>query len=69
MKNYDRNKESPCFKYCDCDVNNLHRRSLSQKLPVGNFKWVQKPSEFNKDNKFDVQYMRNLHNLHNNLAF
>ena len=47
MKDYDENKE---FLYFDCwDVNNLHGWAMSQKLPLGGFKWVEYTSQFNKD--------------------
>ena len=44
MKNYDKNKESPCLKYWD--VNNLYGWVMSQKLPVNGFKWVENASHF-----------------------
>ena len=37
MKNYDKNKESSHLMYLD--PNNLHGWAISQKLPVGGFKW------------------------------
>ena len=56
---------------------------MSQNSPVNNFKWVKKCSEFDESfmknyneesNKgyffeVDVQYLENLHNLHNDLPF
>ena len=44
MKNYDKNKESPCLKYWN--VNNLYGWVMSQKLPVNGFKWVENESHF-----------------------
>ena len=37
IKNYDKNKESSYLMYLD--TNNLYGRVMSQKLPVGIFKW------------------------------
>ena len=39
MKDYDENKESSYLKYWD--VNNLYGWSMSQKLPVNNFEWIE----------------------------
>ena len=47
IKNYDKNKESPYLKYCD--VNNLYRWALLQKLPANDFKWAERTSQFNED--------------------
>ena len=38
MKNYDKNKESSYLQYCD--VNDLCGWTMSQKLPVNNFEWI-----------------------------
>ena len=76
MKDYDKNKES---WYCEyCDVNNLYRWAMSQKLPVNGSKWVENTSQFNEDfiksyNKendrysleVNVKYPEKLHDLHN----
>ena len=81
MKGYDKNKKSSYLKYCD--VNNLYGWAMSKRLPLGNFKWVEEPSEFNKDFiksyndesdegyilKVDLQYPENLRNLRNDLPF
>ena len=32
-----------------CNVNNLYGWTMSQKLPVGSFKWVEETSQFNED--------------------
>ena len=47
MRDYDINIESSYLKYWD--VNNLYGWTMSQKFPLGNFKWVGEASEFNKD--------------------
>ena len=39
MKDYDKNKESSYFQYWD--VNNLNGWTISQKLPVNNFDWIE----------------------------
>ena len=48
MKNYDKNKESTNLEYLD--ANNLYGWAMSQKLPVRNFKWIEKGdiSKFNE---------------------
>ena len=81
MKDYDKNKESPYLQYWD--VNNLYGWAMSQKLPVNNFEWIKDISQFNEDFiknyndesdkgyflKVNVQYLENLHELHNDLLF
>ena len=81
MKDYNKNKGSSYLKYWD--VNNLYGWSMSQKLSVSGFKWVEDFSEFNEDFiknyseksneeyfiKVDVQFPENLHELHNDLPF
>ena len=81
MKNYDKNKESSYLKYWDVD--NLYGGTMSQKLPVNNFKSVEYISEFarsfiksyNEESdegyflEVDGQYLENLHNIHNDLPF
>ena len=42
-----KKKESSYIKYKD--VNNLYRWSISQRLPVNDFKWVDEPSQFQED--------------------
>ena len=46
LKYYDKNKESSYLQYWD--VNNLYLWSMSQKMPVKNFKWVKDTSKFDK---------------------
>ena len=40
MKNYNKNIESSYLMYLD--ANNLYGWAMSQKLPVGSFKWIEK---------------------------
>ena len=81
MKDYDKNEESSYLKYWD--VNNLYEWAMSKKLPVDDFKWFEEISEFNQDFtesyngesdkgyflEVDVQYLENIHNLHNDVPF
>ena len=79
MTNYDKNKESSYLQYLD--ANNLYGWAMSQKLPVGNFKWVEKDNalnfikdyDINSDKGYifevDVEYPKNLYNLHSDLPF
>ena len=39
MKDYDKNKESSYIQHWD--VNNLYGWTMSQKLPVNNFEWIE----------------------------
>ena len=83
MKNYDKKIESSYLAYLD--ENNLHGWGMSQILPVNDFKWVEKSklSRFNerfiknyKENsdigyflEVDIDYPKELFNLHNDLPF
>ena len=81
MKIYDKNIESSYLMYLD--ANNLYGWAMSQKLPVDGFKWIKKLSEFNEDFiknydenndkgyilEVDVEYPKNLFNLHCDLPF
>ena len=40
MTNHDKNKESTYLEHLD--ANNLYGWALSEKLPVRNFKWIEK---------------------------
>ena len=80
-KDHDKNKELSYFLYWD--INNLYGWAMSQKLPVSNFGWIKDASQFNKDFiknyneesdeeyflEVDVQYLKKLHELHNDLLF
>ena len=72
-KDYDKNKESSDLKYWG--ENSLYGWPMSQKLPLGGFKWIGETIQFNEDfiknyNKdsnigysiqADVQYPEELH--------
>ena len=47
LKDYDENKESSNFKYCD--VNNLYGWTITQKLPVNKFEWIEDTAWLNED--------------------
>ena len=65
------------------DVSNLYAWAMSQKLPLGGFKWIEDASLFkkffiknyNEDSDIeyfieaDVQYLQELHELHSDLPF
>ena len=81
MKNYDKNTTSSYLTYLD--ANNLYGWAMSQKRPVNGFEWVEDLSHFKKDFiknynensdkgyllEVDVEYPKNLFNLHRDLAF
>ena len=81
MKNWDKKIISSYLM--QLDANNLHGWGVSQKLAVKGFKWAEELSQFNKDfirnydeksNKgyfleVDVEYPKNLLNLHSDLPF
>ena len=61
MKYYDKNIISSYIMYLD--ATNLYGWAMSQKLSVNDFKWV------NYFLEIDVEYPKNLHNLHSDLPF
>ena len=83
MNNHDKNEESSYLEYLD--ANNLYGWAMSQKLPVRNFKWIEKGdiSKFNEvfiknydENsdkgyifEVDVKYPEKIRMLHSDLAF
>ena len=83
MKDIDKNKISSFLEYLD--ANNLYGWAMSQKLPVGDFKWIKKGDLSKTDAKFiksyhvdsdvgfvlevDVDYLKRLHTLHSDLPF
>ena len=81
MKSDNKNITSSYLAYLD--ANNLYGWAMSQKFPVNGFEWVEDLSQFkedfiknydeNRDNgyflKVDVEYFKNLFNLHRDLPF
>ena len=83
MNNHDKNEESSYLEYLD--ANTLYGWAMSQKLPVRNFKWIEKGdiSKFNEDfiKNYDknsdkgyifevnVKYPEEIRMLHSDLAF
>ena len=71
MKNYEKDKDSSYLMYLD--ANNLYGWAMSQKLPVGKFKWGDEKT-FDISNysgekgciiECDLEYPENLHDEHN----
>ena len=71
MKNYEKDKEESYIMYLD--ANNLYGWAMSQKLPVGKFKWGDEKT-FDMNNysgekgciiECDLEYPENLHDEHN----
>ena len=54
MKNYDKSKESSYIQYLD--ANNLYGATMSEKLPINEFKWVNDISGINE--KFVKNYKK-----------
>ena len=83
LTNHDKNKESPFLEYVD--ANNLYGWAMSQKLPVGDFKWTDEDDISKFDEQFiknydensdkgyilevNAEYPKNLHKLHSDLSF
>ena len=80
MKYYDKNKESSYFQCWH--VSSVYGSAMSQKLPVNNFEWLKDfnlmkilKKNYNEENdewyfpEVDIQYFKNLHELHNHLPF
>ena len=81
MKNYDKNEESSFLEYLD--ANNLYKFAMIQLLPGYNFKFVKNVSKideefiknYDEDSdkvyilEVDVEYPKNLHDLHSDLPF
>ena len=54
------------------DANNPYGWAMSQKLPVDGFKWIKKLCEDNDKGYIleeDVEYPKNLFNIHSDLPF
>ena len=76
MKNYDENEKSSFLEHLD--VNNLYDWAMSEPLPVKGFDWMEDlpkideefVKNYDKDNdkgyilEVDVEYPKNLHDLH-----
>ena len=82
MNNHDKNNESSYLEYLD--ANNLYGWAMPQKLPVRNFKWIEKDDISKFDEEFikhdedsdqghilevDVECPENIRVLHSDLAF
>ena len=81
MKNYIKSIGSSYLIYLD--ANNLYRQTMSEKLPVNGFKWVNDLSRFNQDFienssensdigyflEVDVEYPKKLFSSHKDLSF
>ena len=81
MEDCDKNKESSYIQYWD--VSYLYGWVMLQKLSVNNFEWIKDTSQFNDDfiksydeesdkkyfQEVDVQYLKKMHELHNDLPF
>ena len=52
MNNHDKNNESSYLEYLD--ANNLYGWAMPQKLPVRNFKWIEKDDI----SKFDEEFIK-----------
>ena len=62
MQNYNNNEESPYIQYLD--ANNLYGRSMSKKLPVNGFKWLDKSetsalARSNNINEINEDFIKN----------
>ena len=80
MKNYDENEEYSFLEYLD--ANNLYAWAMSEPLPSNGFEWIEDLSKidedfiknYEKDNdkgyilEVDVEYAKNLHDLHIDLS-
>lgn len=77
MSNYEKNKESSYISYLD--ANNLYGWSMSKKLPIDGFEWIENIEainmdfienyDFNCDKGYtldvDLSYPKELHDCHN----
>ena len=81
MKSYNKDMESSYLKYLDAI--NIHVWSVSLKLSLNGFEWVEELSQFKEDHiknyckdsnkgyflEVDVEYRKKLFSLHSDLAF
>ncbi len=77
LDGYDNNKKSAYISYLD--ANNLYGVSMSCKLPINNFEWINGEDinediimNYNEENddigyvlEVDLEYPKELHDLHN----
>ena len=80
MKNFNKELISTFLQYLD--ANNLYGWTMCKKLPIGEFKWID-PKEYTEEKiksydansntgailKVDIEYPKELHNLHKDLPF
>ena len=81
VKSYDENEESSFLEYLG--ANNLYGFAMSEPLPVNGFEWKEDLSKidedfiknYDKDSlkgyilEVDIEYPKNLHDLHSDLPF
>ena len=81
MKDYNKDEEESCLQYSD--TNNLYGFAMSEPLPVDGFEWMKDLSIIDEDFiknydenidkgyilKVNVEYPKNLHDLHSDLQF
>ena len=81
MKDYDEKEEFSFLEYLN--ANNLYGWAMEQNLPVGGFKWVNDVLRIDEDFiknydensnigyflKVDIEYPKELHDLHSDLPF
>ena len=81
VKDYKKDEEESFLQYSD--ANNLYGFAMSESLPVNGFNWIEDLSKIDEDfiknydeNSYkgyilevDVEYPKNLHDLHNDLPF
>jgi len=76
MENYDASEPSSYITYLD--ANNLYGWAMSQKLPIGNFKWMteKRCRDLEKSLNFppsflevDLEYSKELHDSHKDYPF
>ena len=81
MKDYNKDEEESFLEYLE--ANNLYGGAMSEPLPVDGFDWVEYLSKIDEDFikkydqnsskgyilKVDVEYPKNLHDLHSDLPF
>ena len=79
MKDYDKDEEESFLEYLD--VNNLYGSAMSEPLPVNGFDWMEHMSKIDEDFiknchkdsgkgyifDVDVEYPKNLYDLHSDL--